>query len=73
MKHHRTPVYQACLLAGLFATGIAGAASLISPTLNNGSFESINGTVDTANTVKIGQWDGAAAGEIEFVAGAQYL
>lgn len=65
MKHHRTPVYQACLLVGLFSTGIAGAATLISPTLNNGSFESINGTVNTANTVKIGQWDGSASGEID--------
>lgn len=70
MKARRPDLMKNVLPLALFATFLAAGASqaatvLISPTVNNGSFESVNGTINTAFTTKIAQWDGSANGEID--------
>jgi hypothetical protein len=64
--HHAKPGLAAVLLAGLLTSSLAGAATtLIDAGTNNGSFESVNGTINTSFTTKITQWDGHGSGEID--------
>ncbi|MCW1886317.1 hypothetical protein OKA04_16385 [Luteolibacter flavescens] len=53
------------LLATVLSTGAASAVTLISSTVNNGSFESVDGVVNTSYIEKVTQFDGAAAGEVD--------
>jgi hypothetical protein len=65
-KHLHLVPMAAVLLAGLLTSGPAWAATtLIDPVTNNGSFESVNGTINTSFTTKITQWDGHGSGEID--------